>query len=119
MRDVEVKLGSSAYTLAMPLGALEDLVAKGVDPLKIAFDQFSSLSQNVTAVKVIIDVAGAWGADPDKGRPPAAAHRLTFATVYDHPEGGLFRAVDIATAALMLAFEGAASESPPETPATS
>jgi hypothetical protein len=113
MRDSEITLGATSYRIAMPLGALDDLAGRGFDPIQLAMNYEKALT--TPAVKAIIDVAGAWAVDPERGRPAANAHRLSFAEVYNHPSaGGLGTALMIAKAALSLAFSGGDDENPSE-----
>ena len=113
MREAKVKLGASEFPIAMPLGALGDLEARGVDVLQLVTQgglQGDALS--LRNVRAVVDVAGAWGADPRRGKPGDGA--LTFQEVYEDEEsGGLMAAVSIATKAIQLPFVGGEAEENP------
>lgn len=97
-------LGASEFDVALPLGALDDLKAQGVDVIELVGD--ARRTRDLKVVRALIDVAGAWGADPDRGRPKADSGALTFAGVYaDEKHGGLTAALAMAQRILMLPFD--------------
>lgn len=114
MREAKVRLGSSEFTVAMPLGALDDLEKCGVDVIKLVTGAAAGRDgMSFVVVRHIVDVAGAWGEDPERGRPGKDAGALTFATVYaDENFGGLMKAIEIAQVAIQLPFKGGDEENP-------
>lgn len=109
MKQATVTLGKSEFEIAMPIGALDDLKSRGVDVLAEAMKGEEFIA-DYGVVRALVDVAGAWGADPERGRP-GKGKAISFEMVYEG--AGIVRAAEIAAQALALAFAGGESDENP------